>query len=172
MRRPADPASATACFIALILGGNGPIYPLYVIAVVGWADGHAAFLTMGAMPLFLAIPALARRAPAAAPVALWLVGTLNTLWCMKLLGPASLVGVFLLPCAALAALLPTGPARLAGAGLPLLGLLIPHPWFAAPILRLTAAQDLRLASLNLFSAGCLSGLIGLRLGRLIVQPSV
>ncbi|MGC8477925.1 MAG: hypothetical protein ACP5NP_16360, partial [Acetobacteraceae bacterium] len=112
-----------------------------------------------------------RRAPERARLALWLVGTLNTLWCMKLLGPASGVGVFLLPCAALAALLPAGPARLVGAGLPLLGLLVPHGWFGAAILRLTAGQDARLATLNLFSAGCLTGLLGLRLGRLIGQPA-
>ena len=170
MRRHAaapDPITATAGFVALVLGANGPIYPLYVIAVVGWGRGHPAFLTMGAMPLFLAIPALGRRVPGMAGLALWLVGTLNTLWCMKLLGPASLVGVFLLPCAALAALLPPGLPRLAGAGLPLLGLLVPHPWFGAAILRLTAEQDARLATLNLFSAGCLTGLIGLRLGRLV-----
>ena len=167
MRRSAATPEATACFLALVLGANGPFYPLYVIAVVGWASGHWAFLTMGAMPLFLAIPALARRVPGMAGGALWLVGTLNTLWCMKLLGPASLVGAFLLPCTGLAALLPAGWARLAGAGLPLLGLLVPHAWFGAAILRLTAEQAARLASLNLFSAGCLTGLIGLRLGRLI-----
>ena len=39
MRRSAATPEATACFLALVLGANGPIYPLYVIAVVGWGRG-------------------------------------------------------------------------------------------------------------------------------------
>ncbi len=159
-----DPATALAGFVALVLGSNGPIYPLYVIAVVGWTRGHPAFLTMCAMPLFLAIPALARRLPGAGRTALWLVGTVNTVWCMKLLGPGTAVGLFLLPCIALAALLPGRWLGLAGVGLPLLALLVPAAAFGRPILTLTGAEDARLAVLNAFSAACLMGLIALRLG--------
>ena len=162
-----DPATALACFLALVLGSNGPFYPLYVIAVVGWSRGHAAFLTMAAMPLFLAIPALARRSPAAGRIALWLVGTINTVWCMKLLGPATGVGLFLLPCITLAALLPGRVLALAAAGLPLLPLLLPVAAFAPPILSLTAAEDGRLATLNGFSAACLTALIALRMAGLL-----
>ena len=158
-----DPATAAACFVALVLGSNGPVYPLYVIAVVGWAHGHAAFVTMVAMPLFLAVPALARRRPEAARTALWLVGTVNTVWCMKLLGPATGVGLFLLPCIALAALLRGRVLTLAAVGLPILPLLMPATTFGQPILALTAAEDARLAALNGFSAACLMGLIALRL---------
>lgn len=160
-----DPATALACFVAVVLGFNGPFYPLYVIALVGWTRGHIAFLTMFATPLFLAIPLLARHRPAGGRVALWLVGTSNTLWCMKLLGPASGVGLFLLPCIALAVLLPAGWARLAGAGLPLALLLVPKEWFGAPIMVLDAAQYARMATLNQFSAACLIGLLALRSGK-------
>ena len=158
-----DPATATANFVALVLGSNGPVYPLYVIAVAGWARGHAAFLTMGAMPLFLAVPALARWRPETARAALWLVGTVNTLWCMKLLGPATGVGLFLLPCIALAALLGGRMLTLAGAGVPILLLQIPAVAFGRPILAFTRVEDARLAALNGFSAACLLGLIALRL---------
>jgi hypothetical protein len=158
-----DPATAAACFVALVLGSNGPIYPLYVIAVVGWARGHAAFLTMGAMPLFLAVPALPRWRPEAAPAVLWLVGTVNTVWCMKLLGPESGVGLFLLPCIALAALLRGRVLTLAAVGLPILLLQIPAAAFGLPILAFTRVEDARLAALNGFSAACLLGLIALRL---------
>ena len=158
-----DPVTAVACFVALVLGANGPFYPLYVIALVGWARGHAAFLTMGAMPLFLAVPALARWQPGLARAALWLVGTVNTVWSMKLLGPETGVGLFLLPCIALAALLSGRLLTLAAAGLPILPLLIPVAAFGQPIMALTPAEDARLAALNGFSAACLMGLIALRL---------
>lgn len=162
-----DPVTAVACLVAVVLGSNGPFYPLYVIAALGWAQGHLAFLTMFASPLFLAIPLLARRHPQTARVTLWLVGTVNTIWCMKLLGTASEVGLFLLPCIMLAALLPPGSARLAGVGGPLMVLLIPSDWFGAPIMALTVAQDSHLASLNQFSAACLTGLLALRIGQLL-----
>jgi hypothetical protein len=165
-----DPATAMACFVALVLGANGPFYPLYVIAVVGWARGHAAFLTMGAMPLFLAVPALARSRPEAARVALWLVGTVNTVWCMKLFGPESGVGLFLLPCIALAALLQGRLLTLAAVGLPILPLLMPATTFGPPILALTAAENARLTTLNGFSAACLMGLLTLRLASMLRGP--
>lgn len=163
-----DPATAAACFVAIVLGSNGPFYPVYVVALVGWAQGHIALLTMLAAPFFLAIPPLARRSPAAGRAALWLVGTINTVWCMKLLGPASGVGIFLLPCIALAALLPAGWPRLAGAAVPLLVLLVPPIWFGMPIMALSEGQDAHLALLNRFSAACLMGLLALRLGRLVL----
>lgn len=163
----ADPATAAACFIALLLGSNGPFYPLYVVALVGWQQGRLGFLTLFATPLFLAIPLLARRAPVAARAGLWLVGTLNTVWCMKLFGPASGVEAFLLPCIVLAALLPPGWQRLAGAGLPLLPLLAPASWFGAPIMALSAGQAASLAWMNRVSAACLLAVLALQLGRLL-----
>jgi hypothetical protein len=166
-----DPATAAACFVAVVLASNGPFYPLYVVALVGWARGHVAFLTMSATPFFLAVPLLARRAPAVGRGVLWLVGTINTVWCMKLLGPASGVGVFLLPCIALAVLLPAGWARLAGAAAPLLPLLTPNEWLGRPIMALTSGQNAHLAHLNSFSAACLMGLLALRLGRLVPASS-
>ncbi len=166
-----DPATSAACLVAIVLGSNGPFYPLYVIALVGWARGHLAFLTLFATPVFLAIPLLAQRSPSAGRAALWLVGTVNTVWCMKLMGPGSGIGIFLLPCIALAALLPGGWTRLAGAGLPLLPLLVPRNWFGVPVMTLTAAQDAHLALLNQFSAACLMGLLALQLGRLVPAQS-
>lgn len=168
---PRDPATATACFVAAVLGWNGPFYPLYVIALTGWSRGRLAFLTMIATPAFLAIARLGGRRPAAGRMALWLVGTVNTLWCMKLLGPGSGVGVFLLPCTLLAVLLPAGAVRLAGAGLPLLALLVPRPWFEPAIMTLTAGQQAHLVVLNQFSAACLTALLALRLGRFVPVSS-
>jgi hypothetical protein len=122
---------------------------------------------MMATPLFLAVPLLARRAPWVGRFILWLVGTTNTVWCTKLFGPSSGIEIFLLPCTALAALLPQGWLRLAGAGLPLLLLLIPASWIGVPIIGLTSGQAAHLALLNEFSAACLLGLLALRFGRLL-----
>ncbi|MBW4092841.1 MAG: hypothetical protein HIU82_17315, partial [Proteobacteria bacterium] len=123
-----DPATAMANFVALVLGWNGPFYPLYVIALIGGTAGGAVFLTMLAMPFFLAIPALSHRSGTGARVALSLVGTVNTIWCIKLLGTPSAVGLFLLPCIALSALLFRRRERalfLPAAGLPLAALFMP-----------------------------------------------
>lgn len=165
-----DPATAMANVVALVLGWNGPLYPLYVIALIGRRDGAPAFLTMLAMPLFLAVPALSRRSGTGARAALALVGTANTIWCMKLLGPASGVGLFLLPCIALAALLFHRGERglfLIAAILPLAALLVPGASFGAPILHLRASQTHRLAALNLVSVACLTFLFALRFARLL-----
>jgi hypothetical protein len=162
-----DPVTAIACLIAVVLGLNGPFYPLYVVAFVGWSQGHLAFLTMLATPLFLAVPLFARRAPGTGGLILWFLGTANTLWCTKLFGPSSGIENFLLPCIGLAALLPKNWLRLVGAGLPLLLMLMPTKWIGVPIIRLTAVQAAHLGLLNDFSAACLIGLLALRLGRLL-----
>ena len=56
-----DPATTVANAIALIVGWNGPFYPLYVVALAGAGVGPAVALTALSTPFFLAIPALARR---------------------------------------------------------------------------------------------------------------
>lgn len=162
-----DPVTAVACLVGVVLGLNGPIYPLYLIALVGRTQGYLAFLTMLAYPIVLAVPLLARREPVGARVTLWLTGTLNTVWCMKLLGPSGGVAAFLLPCIGLAALLPSRWMRLAGAGLPPLLLLIPARWFGVPLMSVTAVQNANLIMLNEVSAACLIGLLAVRLGPLL-----
>jgi hypothetical protein len=162
-----DPATAVVCLIGMVLGTNGPFYPLYVIALTGWGQAGLAFLTTLATPFFLAIPMLARGAPETARVGLWLVGTVNTLWCMKLLGSASGVGLFFLPCIVVSVLLPRGWQRMTGIVVPLLLLLIPGQWFGPSIMALTSAQQMHLLVLNQFSAACLLGLLALQLGRLL-----
>lgn len=162
-----DPATAVVCLVSVVLGANGPFYPLYVIALTGWTQAGLAFLTMLATPLFLAIPVLARGTPKTARLSLWFVGTANTVWCMKLLGTASGVGLFLLPCIVLSVLLSPGWQRMTGIGVPLLLLLVPSQWLGPSIMMLTSAQQIYLAALNQFSVACLLGLLVLQLGRLL-----
>ena len=59
-----DPAVAASNMVALVVAGNGPFYPLYAQALIGW-DSTGAWLTMAASPLFALVPALSRRYPVA-----------------------------------------------------------------------------------------------------------
>jgi hypothetical protein len=99
-----DPAAAATNVVALVVALDRPFYPLYIIGLIGWSD-VPAFATMLASPLFFAVPWLSRRSSLAGRVALPLIGTINTVWCARLLGVASGVQLFCLPCIMLAALL-------------------------------------------------------------------
>ena len=159
-----DPATAAANLVALVVGWNGPFYPLFVVALVDTSVLRVSLLTMLATPFFLAIPLLSRRSGRAARLALPVVGTVNTIWCLKLLGPATAVGFFLFPCIALAALLARAEERrllLVAAGFPLVASMLPDSAFGTPIMQLTAAQAARLASLNIGSVATLTFMLAL-----------
>ncbi|MCC6720548.1 MAG: hypothetical protein IT555_21960 [Acetobacteraceae bacterium] len=98
-----DPTTRLANTIALLVGSNGPFYPLYVWWLVPEA-GMAALATMAASPGFIAIPWLARRRPGLARAALPLLGLANTVWTLALLGTATGVEAFVYPCILLAGL--------------------------------------------------------------------
>ena len=108
-----DPATAAANLVAVVVAGNGPFYPLYVLALSGW-DRTGAWLTMLASPVFFSVPAISRRSSRAGRLALLVIGTANTVWCAALLGGASGVELFLLPCTVLAALMFRPAERQAG----------------------------------------------------------
>lgn len=55
-----DPAVQTANTVALVVGSNGPFYPLYVWWLVP-ETGLIPLLTMLATPFFLAVPLVKRR---------------------------------------------------------------------------------------------------------------
>ena len=98
-----------SCFVmglvALVLAGNAPFYPLYVIALAG-SDGMPWLLmTLLAFPVFLMVPAIARRHPLAGRITLSLAGTIHTVSCSWVLGEKSGTERFLIPCVALAGLL-------------------------------------------------------------------
>ncbi len=100
-----DPLVATGNLLALMLGGNTPFYPLFVYALVGNAAFPRAFWGLLVLPVFMAVPAVARRAPLSGRVLLVAAGTANTVLCSYVYGIASGVWLFLVPCAALATLL-------------------------------------------------------------------
>lgn len=166
----ADPASETANFIAILVGTNGPFYPLYILLLAGHEAAVPGLLTMLASPFFLAIPLLARHSARAGRLALPLLGTLNTLWCLKLLGTGSAVGLFFLPCILLAALLcrrDEWPLLWLAAALPLGLALAPDGWMGQALITLNPAQAGRLAALNTASVAALIFVVTMRLAGLM-----
>lgn len=88
--------------IAVLLGLNQPLYPLFVYWIVSDRYEPALF-TLMSMPLFLAVPAIAKRHPKQGRLLLCGTGIANTALGVLVLGQASGVEVFFLPCALLAA---------------------------------------------------------------------
>jgi hypothetical protein len=167
-----DPAAATANLVALVIAWNGPFYPIYVIALIGW-PGLWSFLTLLASPLFVAVPRIARFNSAAGRAALPLLGALDTVGSTKLLGAASGVGLFVLPCLILCALLYRRGER--WLMLPLLGLVlasvfIPASVYGAAIMPLTPDQATRLTGLNLVSVAALIAFLALQFAAVMRQP--
>jgi hypothetical protein len=165
-----DPATDMANLIAMVVGWNGPFYPFYVIALAGWNVAGPALLTTFAAPFFLAIPALARRSSRAARLALPVLGTVNTLWCIKVLGTSSALELFLLPCVALSALLYRRDERvllLAAASTAFMANFLPDRIFGTPIIDLSMTAARHLAALNEYSVLALAFLMAWRFATLL-----
>jgi hypothetical protein len=165
-----DPATAAANLVALVVAGNGPFYPMYALALIGC--GHrGAWLTMLASPFFALVPVLSRRRSRAGRAALPLIGIVNTVWCSALLGSASAVGLFLLPCIVLAALLFRGDERwlmwiLLGLAVGTMVWLTEFP--RDGLMDLTEPQAAALARLDAISVTTLSGFVALQMARVLV----
>jgi hypothetical protein len=97
-----DPLVATCNLIALVVASNQPIYPLYVYLLVSEAISPT-FFTFLSTPVFLAVPAVARRWPLWGRALLPAAGLANTLLSARMFGVESGVAIFLIPCALIAA---------------------------------------------------------------------
>jgi hypothetical protein len=160
-----DPTAAAINIIALMLAWNGPLYPVYVVLLTGRDGLPWCLATMLISPFFYAVPWLSRISSRAARLALPIVGAANTLWCMKLFGVDSGVGLFLFPCIVLTALLYRYRER--WLMFPLLGLMlllefIPARVFGAAIILFTPDESAKLAALNAGSVAFLLGFIVLK----------
>lgn len=167
-----DPLAATGNLVALVLAGNGPFYPLYVAYVAGLGGMPWLLLTLASFPFFLSVPALARVHSRLGRIALSLMATGNTVFCTWLLGEASGVGLFLLPCAGLSSLLFRPSERLLMlplAGLPVAAFVFLHGNYApAPYVYETAEYN-GLLSMNAFSAAMITIFIGIVFSRLYAE---
>lgn len=162
-----DRRAATGNMIALVIAGNGPFYPLYAFAMIGWA-AWPTLLTMVSSPVFAAVPWVTRRHARVGRVMLLLAGTLNTVWCTELLGPDTAVDLFLLPCVVLAALLFLHEAwwlKLSMLALPVAAYILLPDVRGAPLLPLSIADAARMVTLNRTSVGILTGFLGWQFSR-------
>ena len=99
-----DALAALANTVALVVAGNQPFYPLYLHAIVG-RSAWPAWITLMTMPLFAAVPAVARRNSLMGRAMLPTIGTANGILAVKLIGIDTGVELFLLPCVLLATIL-------------------------------------------------------------------
>lgn len=155
-----DPLVAAGNLLALIVASNQPFYPLYVGLIAGGAAAWRSAVVLAAMPFFLAVPMVARRAPVIGRMLLPLTGIANTLVCIHVLGPEAGLDMLLVPCAAIAALL--FRARERAAMLCVVGVAV-VAWLLADNTALglfNAEAYAGLRRLNAVSAIALCGLLG------------
>ncbi len=156
-----DPLVQTANRFALLLASNQPFYPLYVWYFVG--EGWTwALMTLVSTPFFLAVPFLSRRHPLAGRALLALAGIGNTFLCLALFGQASLVALFLAPCAVLVALLFRAGEQawtLILLAIGLGGFLALQASLGAPAYPFSQAQFEAFARLNIYSVSALTAMI-------------
>lgn len=157
-----DPRTAAGNFVALVLAWNQPFYPLYLWLILGGQAWIAAPDALSGL-VFVLVPALARVCGLGARIALPLLGTLNTIVCTWLLGESSGVGLFLFPCAMLAAILFAWRERfvmLAVASLPLVAWLATRGRLGEGLVMADPAQMASLFTMNAVSAGVLMIFLG------------
>jgi hypothetical protein len=94
-----------ANWVVLIIGTHLPFWPLYVWLAAGSQAMPTALLTVAATPAFLLVLPLSRRSGRWARIATVLVAVGNTALTTWVMGLNTGTGLFLAPCAALAALL-------------------------------------------------------------------
>jgi hypothetical protein len=164
-----DPLVATANLIALVLGYNTPLYPLYLLWVTSKGGLPWSLLTLCSCPFFLAVPAMSRVSPMASRLMLCCAGTLNTVFCAWLLGTATGVELFLIPCIALAALLfrPHERLAMACAALPPALAFFLDGYYGQPLVAYTGVQAHAILRLNAASVGTLMFFIGFAFAKLM-----
>jgi hypothetical protein len=160
-----DPLTAAMNTVAAVLAGNTPFYPIYLYVVLGRDATPMILLTLCSLPFWCAVPMLARRSGLAARVFLTVIGVLNTLWCAVVLGFNTGIALFLIPCILLATLGFHRAERRLMLGLTALpflayGVLRYAPM--GPLMRMSAAAQLDLVTLNGFSVACLCAFLGYR----------
>ena len=161
-RDNADPLAVLSNTVALVIAGNQPFYPLYLYAIVGQA-AWPAWLTLLTMPLFAAIPAVARRNPLAGRLMLVVVGVANGVLAVKLIGLNTAVELFLLPCVLLSTILFRADekrAMAAAIACPFAAYFILDPVVGSPLATYSAAEYRSIINMHAFSVASLFALIG------------
>jgi hypothetical protein len=158
-----DPLAEASNWVALTIGSHLPFWPLYVWLAAGEQALPSAWLTAAMSPVFLILPLLSRRSGLLGRVAMPLMGIVNTIFTIWILGNNSGTQVFLFPCAALAALLfrrSERPLMLALTTLPLLVWYYLEDYPPTPLHHYDAAAADHLVVLNVSSIGVIVMLFG------------
>jgi hypothetical protein len=169
-----QPLAAAGNKVALVLAGNTPFYPIYVVGLAGAEGMPALLMTLLVFPVFAAVPAIARRHPLPGRITLSLAGTANTVFCTWLLGERSGTELFLIPCITLASLLFGVGERLWTlllAGLPLGIYILLHGHYGRPPHLYQDDAYASLFSMNAISVGTLSIFLGIVFSGLYAGPS-
>ena len=150
-------------WVALTIGSHLPFWPLYIFWVAGGDALPSSLLTMSMAPLFLAVPIIARRSSLYGRLATPALGLLNTVFTIWILGPSSGTEAFLVPCAALSALIFRQTERILMLGLTVLPLIVwcvlrEHP--PTPLHHYSDAVAHDLVVLNVWSIAALMALFG------------
>jgi hypothetical protein len=158
-----DPLAEASNWVALTIGSHLPFWPLYIFWAAGWEAMPTSLLTASMTPFFLAVPVVARRNGLLGRIATPVLGMANTVLTLWVLGINSGTEVFLVPCAALAALTFRRAERVLMLGLSILPLVVwywlqRHP--LAPLHEYDAPVARALVILNVSSIGVLIGLFG------------
>jgi hypothetical protein len=159
-----QPLAAAGNKVAMVLAGNVPFYPLYVVGLAGSEGMPYLLMTLLVFPFFLAVPAISRRHPRLGRVTLSLAGLGNTVFCTWLLGENSGTELFLIPCITLASLLFSAgerPLMLVLAALPLGAYVGLHGHYGIPPYRYADDGYRALLSMNAISVGTLSIFLGI-----------
>jgi hypothetical protein len=157
-----DPLAELANTVALVVAGNQPFYPLYLHAIVGRA-AWPAWITLITMPLFAAVPAVARRNSLMGRAMLPVIGTANGILAVKLIGIDTGVELFLLPCVLLGTILFRPGERLvmlAVAAVPFAAYFVFDRIVGAPLATYAAEECRSIISMHAFSVASLFALIG------------
>jgi len=161
-----DPRAESCNWIALVVASNQPVYPLYLLWIVG-GDWWISVVTFVSTPFFLAVPAMARRHPIQGRMLLPLAGIGNGVVSAKAFGVASGVELFLIPCALIGLLAfsrrewRATALVLAAAG----AALLLHDHYGMPLGRFDGDEYAAFVRLNAYSAAGLSVVALWSLGR-------
>lgn len=168
-----EPLAAAGNKVALVLAGNTPFYPLYVVGLAGGDGMPALLMTLLVFPFFAIVPAISRHSSLLGRAVLSLAGSINTVFCTWLLGERSGTELFLIPCIFLASLLFAAGERilmLPLAGLPLVAYILLHGHYGSPPHLYADAAYASLFSMNAISVGILSMFLGIVFSGLYATP--
>jgi hypothetical protein len=160
-----DPLQRSCNTIALLVASNQPFYPFYIRYLVG-NDGGVSFLNLLSTPLFIAIPAIARRSPGMGLAALPVIGLANAMVATVAFGREAGIELFAIPCILIAAATTLREPRLVPV-LSTMALVIYLAVFAAiqnPLHGFSPSEIARFYRLNMFSVAGLTAYIAYSIG--------